>query len=199
MVPNLSFGGVQSPAFGLVLHALQKSSDVNVLSTPHILTTDNEEAEITVGQNVPFQWRLLGGGLGGLSGLASAAGRRAALLGGLGGLGGWGALGALVRRRLDSAPERRPEALGEAADQRERLRAPGDQRADRRDRLDNASPAGPATSKRSAKTTVVAKDQETVVIGGIMQDRIVESVSKVPILGDIPLLGNLFRSRRARR
>ena len=52
---------------------------------------------------------------------------------------------------------------------------------------------GPTTSKRTAKTTVVAKDQETVVIGGIMQERTIESVGKVPILGDIPLLGYLFR------
>ncbi len=52
---------------------------------------------------------------------------------------------------------------------------------------------GPTTSKRSAKTTVVAKDQETVVIGGIMQDRTIESVSKVPVLGDVPILGHLFR------
>lgn len=58
---------------------------------------------------------------------------------------------------------------------------------------------GPTTSKRSAKTTVVAKDQETVVIGGIMQDRIVESVSKTPLLGDIPLLGNLFRQQSRRK
>ncbi|HYX91942.1 MAG TPA: type II secretion system secretin GspD, partial [Myxococcaceae bacterium] len=47
--------GIDIPAFGIVLHALQESSDANVLSTPHILTSDNEEAEITVGQNVPFQ------------------------------------------------------------------------------------------------------------------------------------------------
>jgi general secretion pathway protein D len=52
---------------------------------------------------------------------------------------------------------------------------------------------GPTTAKRSAKTTVVARDQETVVLGGIMQDRTIEGVSKVPILGDIPILGNLFR------
>ena len=58
---------------------------------------------------------------------------------------------------------------------------------------------GPTTSKRSAKTTVVAKDQETVVIGGIMQDRLVESVSKTPILGDIPLLGNLFRQQTRKK
>jgi general secretion pathway protein D len=58
---------------------------------------------------------------------------------------------------------------------------------------------GPTTSKRSAKTTVVAKDQETVVIGGIMQDRTIESVSKVPVLGDVPLLGHLFRETTRRK
>ena len=58
---------------------------------------------------------------------------------------------------------------------------------------------GPTTSKRSAKTTVIAKDQETIVIGGIMQDRLVESVSKTPLLGDIPLLGNLFRQQTRRK
>jgi general secretion pathway protein D len=53
---------------------------------------------------------------------------------------------------------------------------------------------GPTVAKRAAKTTVVAKDQETVVIGGIMQDRTIESTQKIPVLGDIPLLGHLFRS-----
>jgi general secretion pathway protein D len=52
---------------------------------------------------------------------------------------------------------------------------------------------GPITSTRAQKTTIVARDDETVVLGGIMQDRLIESVSKTPVLGDIPLLGNLFR------
>src|SRR5208283_433695 len=52
---------------------------------------------------------------------------------------------------------------------------------------------GPTLAKRTAKTTVVAKDQETVVIGGILQDRTIENTSKVPVLGDIPVLGLLFR------
>jgi general secretion pathway protein D len=52
---------------------------------------------------------------------------------------------------------------------------------------------GPTLAKRTAKTTVVAKDQETVVIGGIIQDRTIENASKVPVLGDIPVLGILFR------
>jgi general secretion pathway protein D len=58
---------------------------------------------------------------------------------------------------------------------------------------------GPTTSKRTAKTTVVAKDQETVVIGGIIQERTIESIGKVPILGDLPLLGQLFRETSHRK
>ncbi len=54
-IPALTALGLSIPSFGIVLHALQTSAGVNVLSTPHLLTTDNEEAEITVGQNVPFQ------------------------------------------------------------------------------------------------------------------------------------------------
>jgi general secretion pathway protein D len=53
---------------------------------------------------------------------------------------------------------------------------------------------GPITSTRTQKTTVVGRDDQTLVLGGIMQDRMVESVSKTPILGDIPLLGMLFRN-----
>ncbi|MBL8957636.1 MAG: type II secretion system protein GspD, partial [Myxococcaceae bacterium] len=54
---------------------------------------------------------------------------------------------------------------------------------------------GPTTAKRTAKTTIVARDQETIVIGGIMQERVIEGVKKVPVLGDIPLFGNLFRQQ----
>jgi general secretion pathway protein D len=54
--------------------------------------------------------------------------------------------------------------------------------------------AGPITSTRTQKTSVVAKNEETLVLGGIMQDRELEQVSKTPLLGDIPLLGMLFRN-----
>src|SRR5205823_7996757 len=53
--PPITVGGVSIPSFGIVLQALQSSSDVNVISTPHVIMTDNTEGEITVGQNVPFQ------------------------------------------------------------------------------------------------------------------------------------------------
>jgi general secretion pathway protein D len=52
---------------------------------------------------------------------------------------------------------------------------------------------GPTTSRRTAKTVIVAKDQTTVVIGGLVQERTIKSVAKTPILGDIPVLGWLFR------
>jgi general secretion pathway protein D len=200
-VPNLTIGGIQIPAFGIVINAMQKSSDVNVLSTPHILTTDNEEAEITVGQNVPFQSGFSAGGLGGLGGLSGLSGLSGTsglgglgALGGLSGLGGLGGspIGSIQRQNVDLKLSVKPqindsdyvrlvitEQIEEIASQDAVL--------------------GPTTSKRSAKTTVVAKDQETVVIGGIMQDRMVESVSKTPILGDIPLLGNLFRQQTRRK
>jgi general secretion pathway protein D len=58
----------------------------------------------------------------------------------------------------------------------------------------NYNNLGPATSKRSTKTTVVARDQQTVVIGGLMSDRASETITKVPILGDIPVIGFFFRS-----
>ena len=195
-VPGLSIGGSPIPSFGLVINAMQKSSDVNVLSTPHILTTDNEEAEITVGQNVPFQSGFSTGGLGSLGGLAGLAGQTglSSQLGGLSGLSGLGGspIGSIQRQNVDLKLTVKPqinnsdyvrlvihEQIEEIASQDAVL--------------------GPTTSKRSAKTTVVAKDQETVVIGGIMQDRIVESVSKTPILGDIPLLGNLFRQQSRKK
>ena len=53
---------------------------------------------------------------------------------------------------------------------------------------------GPSTSERTAKTIVVAKDQQTILIGGLMSDKVIDSVTKVPLLGDIPILGFFFRS-----
>src|SRR5207248_450800 len=58
---------------------------------------------------------------------------------------------------------------------------------------------GPTTSKRSATTTVMARDQETVVLGGLIQERLTRSVSKVPVLGSLPLLGWLFRSESTKK
>ncbi len=187
-VPGL---GIELPSFGLLLHALQESSDVNVLSTPHILTSDNEEAEITVGSNVPFQAGFSPSNLGatGLGGLAGAT-QAQSLLGGLGGLGSFFA--PITRQNVELKLTVKPQ-INESDFVRLVINEQTEEIAS-----ENAV-LGPTTNKRSAKTTVVARDQETVVIGGIMQDRTVESVTKIPLLGDIPIIGHLFREESKRK
>jgi len=195
-VPELQKLGISIPQFGVVLHALQQSSDVNVLSTPHILTSDNEEAEITVGQNVPFQAGFspanlnLGTGLGTTPGTTPGAGTGVPGLGGvnpfIGGLGSFFA--PITRQNVELKLTIKPQ-INESDFIRMVI-------SEQTEEIASQDPVlGPTTSKRTAKTTVVAKDQETVVLGGIMQDRTIESVSKTPILGDIPLLGHLFREQ----
>jgi len=197
VIPELKNLGIDIPAFGVVLHAMQQSSDVNVLSTPHILTSDNEEAEITVGQNVPFQAGFtpsslgssLGGGLGQGAG-AGAGGLNPSLLAGLGGLGSLYA--PINRQNVELKLSVKPQ-INESDYIRMTIN-------EQTEEIASSDPVlGPTTSKRSAKTTVVARDQETVVIGGIMQDRTIESVSKVPVLGDVPLIGHLFRETTRRK
>ena len=60
---------------------------------------------------------------------------------------------------------------------------------------DNYNNLGPATNKRTLETTAVVRDQQPVVLGGIMRDKVSEAVTKIPILGDIPILGYLFKTR----
>jgi general secretion pathway protein D len=195
-IPELVKLGISIPSFGVILTALQSSSDVNVLSTPHILATDNEDAEITVGQNVPFQSGFSTGGLGGLgslaSGLGGAAGAIPGLSSALGGLGGGTPFGSITRTNVDLKLSVKPQ-INEGDYVRMVI-------SEQIEEIASSDPVlGPTTSKRSAKTTVVAKDQETVVIGGIMQDRLLESATKVPLLGDIPLLGHLFRTQTRKK
>ena len=191
VIPELKNLGIDIPAFGVVLHALQQSSDVNVLSTPHILTSDNEEAEITVGQNVPFQAGFTPSSLGtGLGTGTAGGGVNPSLLGALGGLGSLYA--PINRQNVELKLSIKPQ-INESDYIRLTI-------AEQTEEIASTDPVlGPTTAKRSAKTTVVAKDQETVVIGGIMQERTLESVSKVPILGDVPLLGHLFRETNRRK
>ncbi|MCP3097683.1 type II secretion system secretin GspD [Myxococcus sp. K15C18031901] len=191
VIPALEKLGLDIPAFGVVLHAMQQSSDVNVLSTPHILTSDNEEAEITVGQNVPFQSGFNPSSLGSsVGGTGTTGGLNTSILGSLGGLGSLYA--PIQRQNVELKLTVKPQINDSdyirmvITEQTEEIAS-------------NDPVLGPTTSKRSAKTTVIAKDQETVVLGGIMQDRTIESVNKVPILGDIPIIGNFFRDTSRRK
>lgn len=181
--------GIKLPSFGVVLNALQRNSDVNVISTPHILTTDNEEAEITVGSNVPFQ-AAFAPNLGPLTGLAGGTGTSAA--GGLsslfGGVGGLGSLYAPIQRQ----PVELRLKLKPQINESDFVRLEVDEQVEEISSIDPQ--LGPTTAKRSVKTVIVAKDQSTVVIGGLIQERITRSETKVPILGSLPIVGALFRS-----
>ncbi|HMK71737.1 MAG TPA: type II secretion system secretin GspD, partial [Myxococcaceae bacterium] len=188
-IPALEKLGLSIPAFGIVLHALQTSAGVNVLSTPHLLTSDNEEAEITVGQNVPFQAGFAPQNLPGVAASSVPSTATASLGTALGGLGAYYA--PINRQNVELKLQIKPQI--NASDY---IRMVINESAE--EIVSNDPVLGPTLAKRTAKTTVVAKDQETVVIGGIMQDRSLENTSKVPVLGDIPVLGVLFRETTKR-
>jgi general secretion pathway protein D len=183
---NLLGTGVSIPAFGVLLNALASTNDADILSTPHILATDNVPAEINVGQNIPLQTNF--GGIGSLPGLGGAAGGAAGALGALGGFGGFGAtaprqdIGTKVKivPHLNDSDEVRLEVTEEISD------------------VTGQQPIGTLGvvpfSKRTAQTQLVVKDQQTVVIGGLVRNRIAHTETKIPLLGDIPVLGVLFRS-----
>lgn len=189
-VPAVAELGINLPSFGVILHAMTTSSDVNVLSTPHILTSDNEEAEITVGQNVPFQAGYAPQGL-------------ANLLTGTTGTTGTGALGGLLGSSIGAfglsslyAPIQRQNVelklkIKPQINESDYVRLEVEQQTEEIAEQDPV--LGPTTARRTAKTVIVAKDQTTVVIGGLVQERTIKSVAKTPILGDIPVLGWLFR------
>ncbi len=183
---NLLGTGFSIPAFGVLINALASTNDADILSTPHILATDNIPAEINVGQNIPLQTNSAG--FGGLPGGTGAAAGAAGALGALGGLGGGGIaprqdIGTKVKitPHLNDSDEVRLEVAEEISD------------------ITGQQPIGSLGvvpfAKRTATTQLVVKDQQTVVIGGLMRSRVARTDTKIPLLGDIPVLGALFRSR----
>lgn len=182
------------PSLSILIQALQTSSDVNVLSTPHLLASDNEDAEITVGQNVPFQAGYAPGGLasaltgttgttGGTTGTPSAA------IGSLLGLGGLSSLYAPIQRQNVELRLKVKPQINEGETITLQLDEQTEEIASKDPTL------GPTTAKRSVKTKITVKDQTTIIIGGLIQDRAINSVHKTPLLGDIPVLGWLFRDQ----
>lgn len=188
---NLGSLGLSVPAFGVLVTALATSGDSNVLSTPHIIALDNTEAEISIGENIPLQTNIAGGGMSNLGALAGAAGQQggAAGLGALGALGGLG-FGGFNAQRAD---------VGTKVKIVPHINQENQVRLELEEEISNpGAPTGqlgavPIT-KRTAKTTVVVDDQQTVVIGGLMRDDKTQSATKIPVLGDLPVLGFLFRS-----
>ncbi|MEJ7734376.1 MAG: type II secretion system secretin GspD [Polyangiaceae bacterium] len=178
--------GVSIPAFGVVMHALAKDGNTNVLATPHILCTDNIKAEISIGQNIPLQTNV-GGSLGSLASLAGGAGQQAGAASALSGLLGGGMGFNAPRQDVGTKVTVTPHV--------------NDSDQVRLELQEEISEAGVALgalgaipiNKRTASTTLIVRDQQTVVIGGLMRDSVTEGETKIPVLGDIPVLGFLFR------
>lgn len=154
-------GGV--PSVGLIINAAQSLSNINVISTPHLLTTDNEEAEIVVGSTIPFPSGSIINNAAG----AQVTYKREEV-----------ALKLKIKPQINESGYMTLEVNQELS------------------QVQGQNEYGVITSKRSAKTIVNAEDEQTVVVGGLIKDTATESESKIPLLGDIPVLGNLFKYTR---
>jgi general secretion pathway protein D len=169
-IPNLGTGTPLN--FAVALQALETNGILNVLSTPSIMTSDNKEAEIFVGENVPFK--------GSITFNASSPNSPQQ---------------AIDRKDTGITLKLTPQiSEGEFVkmDIYQEISAV-------KDSTSTGALADVTTTKRSAKTSVVVKDQDTVAIGGLIQDKDQDTVSKVPFLGDIPLLGWFFKTRSVTR
>jgi len=162
--------GRDIPGFGAVIQALQSSSDVNVVSEPHMYAADNQEATIEVGRNVPTQGALSFGGAGGGSGLVP--------------------LQSIERQDVTLRIKVKPYINDER-------NVTMDVEVEDRDIADTSPTLGVTTTKRRFKLDkIVGRDGQPFVLGGLIRDRESETVNQVPGLGSIPLLGWLFKSRQ---
>ena len=156
-----------APGFAALFSLSEFKDVVNVLSTPHILTSDNSDAEIMVGENVPFLSQLERGSATASQPILQSIERKDV------------GIRLKIKPKISEGDFVKLEIYQEIS------------------AISPTTTAGASdliTTKRSADTTVVVKNRQTVVIGGLIQNRQVKDVTKVPILGDIPILGWLFKS-----
>ncbi|KZX59466.1 type II secretion system protein GspD [Halioglobus sp. HI00S01] len=173
-IPGLSmgWGSVDDElTMTVILNALKTAGNANILSTPSLLTLDNQEAYITVGQNVPF-----------ITGSYTNTGANS---------GSTNPFQTIER-----------ESVGITLSVTPRINEGDSVVLDIEQEVSNvilgasqiSDAADLITSERLIKTTVLADDNQIVVLGGLIEDNVQNGQQKVPILGDIPILGRLFRS-----
>ena len=161
-------------SFAAILRAAEGDADTNIISTPSIVTTDNQEATLNVGQEVPFvtgSFTNTGGGTGGSVNPFQTIQRQQ------------------IGVKLAITPQINDGNSLQLAISQE---------------ISNiAQSAGGAvdliTNQRIVETTVIVEDGEILVLGGLIEDQLRESDQRVPMLGRIPLLGNLFRARQTEK
>ncbi len=176
--PGLNLGLLKSingvVALSAIARALQTQSETNIVSTPNLITLDNEEAKIVVGENVPF-----------ITGQFTQTGGTTT-----------NPFQTIERKDVGITLRIRPQ-IGE--DGAIRMTIFQEQSSVKNDTAAGTTNAGPSTTKRSIEATVVVDDGQILVLGGLIEDRFVTSRSKVPLLGDIPWLGALFRTESRER
>lgn len=179
---------VKAPVFGIgrlgknvdflsVLKLLQTTESTNILSTPSLLTTDNNEASILVGQQVPFVTGSYSGTNNGTTG---------------GNTSFSSPFNTVNREDVGIKLQVTPQI-----NEGDSLVLDIEQEISSVIGNTQNSPNGPTTSKREIKTQVLAGDGQTIVLGGLIQDQLNKGDQRVPVLGSIPVLGHLFRSQSA--
>ena len=158
---------------GALANFLQTTGDANVLSTPNLMTLDNEEAKIIIGNNVPFVTGSYASttGTSGVSPFTTVERKDVGLM-------------LRVRPQINENGTVKMSVYQEVS------------------KIDNSTlkdTNGPTTSKRSIESNVLVEDGSIIVLGGLLQDDYSQGEDKVPLFGDIPGVGNLFRSERRER
>ena len=159
---------------GALANFLQNSGDANVLSTPNLMTLDNEEAKIVIGNNVPFvtgSYANTGGNSGAVNPFTTVERKDVGLM-------------LRVRPQINENGTVKMAIYQEVS------------------KIDDATlknANGPTTSKRSIESNVLVEDGSIIVLGGLLEDSYSQAEDKVPLLGDVPIVGNLFRSENRSR
>jgi general secretion pathway protein D len=165
---SLEIGGVKIPLnIGALIRALETQSKVNILSTPNLLAIDNEEAKITIGQNVPFitgQYAQSGGNNGAVNPFQTIERKDVGIT-------------LKVKPQVSQSGLIRLQFFLESSSLASTNRT-----------------EGVITNVRTINNAVYAEDGQIVVLGGLVEDRATGDTESVPGLGSIPILGNLFRS-----
>jgi general secretion pathway protein D len=166
--------GASGTNYDAVIQAAAKDTNLNVVSSPHILTSDNEEAEIRIGNNIPIITSRVNSATGNASGLASSVNVERQDIG----------VTLRVTPQISEGDTLRLKIFQELTDINSALQ----------DGVGTADEVGVALFNRQIDNTVVVKDGETVVVGGLISDRWQNDEFKVPFLGDIPGLGWAFKT-----
>jgi len=159
-------GGVGPLNLGLLARALESGANANILATPNLLTLDNEEARIIIGQNVPF-----------VTGQFTATGTAGAAV---------NPFQTIERRDVGTTLRVKPQ-VSEAGTVKLQIFQEVSNVQDR------SLAAGLITSRRAIESNVLVDDGQVVVLGGLIEERVEGGAQKVPGLGDVPVIGQLFR------